>query len=360
MAEGEVPELNQVSSQVENKENLPRAFIDSELIKSIDSGRRENGTSGILFTDIDGTFRRRDSEISSADLFKKAQENKFPIVAVTGNNFSVIQQRIESGELPYFEAIAGSVGTELYVLHLDANGEKTYIKDDVFEQKMLEKGFDRVALNRIANKMVEDLKPNNELSLDFQKPEIEKAYSQGEKVIVEPFKISFYAFASSPEALVDMRRELSSHFPGQKVVICEESDYNEKLSQGEMRKRYCIDVLPVTKADVVDYVGETTNVDVKMVAGDGGNDEVMLTGAGDVSIAVGGLKPDLRQAIQDVTVESSGRGSFKKVQTKEGKTKYYYSEKGNGRLGPDSILYATEVLLRAQRMAKMKSAGTSA
>jgi hypothetical protein len=82
-----------------------------------------------------------------------------------------------------------------------------------------------------------------------------------------------------------------------------------------------------------------------------------------VSISVGGSKPELGQAIDEITTESAGRGSYRKVVTKEGKIKFYYHEtKGNS--GPESIIYAAEVLLRAlrraQRMAKRKSAGTSA
>lgn len=291
-------------------------------------------------------------------MVKKAKELGIPIVAVTGNSFELdgvtpgVLKRIESGELPYFEAIAGAVGTELYVLHVDANGVKTYKKDEDFEKEMLSKGFDRVVLNKSANEMVDSFKTSHQdWTLVFQKPEVEEAYLRGEKVDVQPFKISFHAFASSKEEFKSMQDEVSSRFPNQKVVVCEEINYND-AHPNEERKKYCIDILPVTKADVIDYIGKIANVDISMVAGDSGNDKVMLTGAGDISISVGGSKLELKQAIQEATQEASGRASFRKV-VRDGKTKYYYSEKGE-RLGPESMLYATEVLLRAQRRFKPK------
>ncbi len=342
-----------------DKDSLPKAFVGSELVRLTEAQRKQNGFSGVLFTDIDGTFSRKDREAASDVLSKKAKKNNFPIVAVTGNNFSVVRQRINSGELPYFEAIAGSVGTELYMLHVGANGIKTYVKDEAHAQEMLNKGFDRLTLVRIAEEMVESLRIDNRFSLDFLKPEIEKAYLKGEKGDVEPFKISFYAFASSLESLGSMREEVVSRFPDQKVVICEDTDYNERMIPGDLRKKYNVDVLPVTKADVVDYISNIARVDVGLVAGDSGNDESMLTEAGDVSISVGGSRRELERVIEDVTAESKGRGSFKKVVTKKGKTKFYYHESGNRR-GAESIDYATEILMRAQRRFKPKLSSASA
>lgn len=361
MSESGTPLESQKSQdlKVEQKESLPKAFAGSELVRLAETQKRENGFSGILFSDIDNTFVKKGKASASEELSKLARENKFPIVAVTGNSFSVVLERIESGELPYFEAIAGAVGTEIYVLHVDENGVKRYEKDEDFERKMLSKGFDRTVLNRSASEMIDSFKATHQdWSLVFQKPEIEEAYMKAEdKNKVEgaqPFKISFHAFASSKEEVKAMYSEVSSRFPNEKVLICEEINYNDKMAAGDLRKKYCIDILPATKRDAVDYISQAVKSDLKVIAGDSGNDTEMLTGTGDVSISVGGSKPELREAIQNATQESSGRISFRKVIMPDGTSKYYYVEEG-ARLGPESILYAVEVLRRAQRIAKIRS-----
>lgn len=356
MSEGGVPlESNQTGSlQTEPKESLPKAFAGSELIRLVDAQREQNGFSGVLFTDIDNTFYRKDRSAASNELTEKAKENRVPIVAITGNNLAILEQRIRSGELPYFQAIAGAVGTEVYVLHVDANGVKRYEKDEDFERRMLSKSFDRVELNKSANEMVDNFKTSHsDWALVFQKPEVEEAYMRGEKVDVQPFKISFHAFVSSKEEVNRMQSEISSRFPNEKVVICEEINYND-AHPNEARKKYAIDILPVTKADVVNYISEAAKVDVEVVAGDSGNDKVMLTGSGDVAIVVGGSRPELKEAIQ----ESSKGTSFRKEISPDGKTKLYYTEKGE-RLGPESILRAAEILFRAQRRFKPQSSNVS-
>ena len=91
--------------------------------------------------------------------------------------------------------------------------------------------------------------------------------------------------------LTGIKQEFEHQFKKLRVVICEEIGYSQDPTHvGEARKKYCIDVLPVTKADVVNYLQEVLGIDAMVVAGDSGNDKDMLTGAGDLAIRVGGAK----------------------------------------------------------------------
>lgn len=335
-------------SQKESQIDLPKAFQGSEYARMRDSVREEGRPFGVLFTDIDNTFYRPDRSSDSVDLKQLADQNEIPIVAITGVSYEIILDRINKGELPYFSVIAGAVGTEIWVLHIDDNGNNTYVKDDEFDLKIVFSGFDRGKLTPEAGKMIADVKSSKpSWNLDFQQPEVEAAYLAGQEAPVQPYKISFYAMADSEASVAEIEAEVSSRFPAQKVVICEEIGYNGGLASGEIPKKYCIDILPITKADTVSYVREKTGVDISAVAGDSGNDKQMLTGAGDIAIQVGGAKPELVSAIDQEAQKGRGAFSFRKVVMPDGSKKLYYREQAL-RLGPESIIRAGQILARAQ------------
>lgn len=226
---------------------------------------------------------------------------------------------------------------------------------------LLERGYDRTTLATIGQQMVEDVNGKNpdyegeqhpEWQLDFQHPLEEQAFREGKAPAETPFKMSFYAFANSEDSLAALRAEMASRFPGQEVVISEEINYNSKMQPGDTNKRYCIDILPITKAGAVDYISSTTGVAMRVVAGDSGNDSEALIGTGDVAIIVGGAKPELVAAIDDVVSETEENRHFQRVRDEEGNlTKLYYRERGEG-LGPESIARAIRFLKLAQRLHK--------
>lgn len=334
----------------ENKKAIiPHAFVNSELAKARDSQGVRGESFGVLFADVDDTYYRPDRKDVSDKLSKIAEKNNIPIVAVTGNGFNHVFKRISNGELPYFSAIAGLVGTEVWVLHKDENGAMKYVKDTEYEEGILKKGFDRKALVVLANDTIVSFKDAHpSWGFDFQHPEVEASYLKGEQIEVEPFKISFFSFSPSKEDIDKMSEDLRLRFPNQKIVVSEDAVYSQSL-QTDAPKRYCVDILPVTKADAVKYISDAMGVDVAAVAGDSGNDSDMLIDSGDISIEVGGSKPELDKVVGDTLADASasGRGSFRTV-TKGG-AKLYYRERDSNRRGPESIVHVAKILSRALR-----------
>lgn len=296
--------LRKMEGKIERKNPLS-AYIGSEPLHMIIEQEKGGRRPAALFTDIDNTFDRKDRKRASQVLFRDLRQENYPVVAVTGNDFSGVEKRILSGELPCFSIIAGAVGTEIYVLH-DENGNKYYKKDEAYEQMLLEKGFNRLELAKTGQRMIEDLGGKNpkyrplhnlEWGLVFQEPDKEREFMKGKVNAETPFKLSFHAFADSEASLEALKKEVSKHFPGQCVVVCEEINYNSQMQKGNMNKKYCIDILPTTKAGAIEYIADKTGVASKIIAGDSGNDIEMLTGKGDVSITVGGSKPELSRVI---------------------------------------------------------------
>jgi len=353
ISQGQQENIPPVKTRAEVKQpekQLPKAFIGSEFQKMKDHQKEAGKQFSVLFTDIDNTFYRSNRSDASQKIADGAYEAGYPIVAVTGNDYGVVIKRIESGELPYFQVIAGSVGTEMWVLHEDSDGTKSYIKDEEFATQLHGSGYERKPLSSLGKKMVEDLSLEMpDLKIDFQNPDLEQQFLDGELVQVQPFKMSFYFYADNPFQINAIYTQVQNRFPRQKGVICEEIGYNSQLPQGDNKKKYCLDILPVTKADVVKHIIEVGGVEFAVVAGDSGNDTEMLTGSGDVSILVGGAKPEAKEAIDSLTDSQSG---FSKV----GDKKLYYKEKDNtNRLGPESIIKVVRTLQRLERRFRNQS-----
>lgn len=289
----------------EKETETASVYSDSEILHMIEEQKKVGRIPAALFTDIDNTFYRKDRDWSSKVLFRDLQQEKYPIIAVTGNGFSGIEKRIQSGELPYFSIIAGAVGTEIYVLH-EENGKKVYKKDEAYEELLLAKDFNRLELAKKSQHIIENLKGENleykgahpEWQLDFQRPEEEKECIEKNIEGGEQFKLSFYAFASSGESLETLKDEILKRFTEQRAVFCEEINYNSKMQEEDINKKYCIDILPTTKADVIEYIADKTGIAFKVIAGDSGNDTGMIMNSKEnVSIVVGGAKPELLDVI---------------------------------------------------------------
>lgn len=338
-------------TEKEAKELLLKPYLGSELLKIKKTQENNQRPFTVIVTDIDNTFIREDRLDASKELIKKAEKENYPIIAVTGNSFEGVKNRIEEGELPYFQIIAGSVGTEIWILKEKPTGEKEYIKDEMFEKILKASGFERKELTKRAMELVEELQnnyPNADFS--FQKPEEEKDYLDGKISNVQPFKISFYFLASSLEEINQIGKEIHKKFPNQKFVIAEEIGYSKNHPE-EKRKKYCLDILPVTKAEVVNYLTFLTDIKQGIVAGDSGNDIDMLINSAKLNaVLVGGAKPEAELAIDSViTGKKKGRRSFKIITGSTGESKFCYKETGN-LLGPESILRAIEILERAEKI----------
>ncbi len=336
------------------------AYRDSPylVMKAQQAGRGEGFTVG--FTDIDNTFHRKDRQAASEALFLNAEKRNYPLVAVTGNDLAGIEKRQAAGELPKFPVLIGAVGTEIFVLQPDG----TYQKDEAYRKMLLEeRHFDRPQIAKAGAELVTELAERQPAAeFNYQgTPEspyrlAEEAYARAPEtnaLNVQEFKLSFHFFASSPEEVEELTEIATAKFGGQEMVVCEEIGYNRE-HQGEVKKKYCLDVVPITKAGAVDYVTRLTGVEKGIVAGDSGNDTQMLLESGKMqAVVVGGAKSELVSAVDAAVPEKSGKSSFRRVMGEDGILKAIYVEKGD-RLGPESVSYAAEVLQRAEQIKKIR------
>ncbi|MCL5009108.1 MAG: HAD family hydrolase, partial [Patescibacteria group bacterium] len=140
------------NAEIKEEAELGAAYSDSALLDYVKQQETGNGETAALFTDIDHTFMRAGKEAEAAELYRKAIEKNYPVISVTGNDYAGIVSRIEKGDLPPFQAIAGSVGTEIWVLQ---KGMPPTYKKDLFYEKLLERtGFDRARLVSQAKTML--------------------------------------------------------------------------------------------------------------------------------------------------------------------------------------------------------------
>lgn len=348
-------EKTEIMAEKEAKELLLTPYKGSKLLEMKKNQEAEQKPFTVIVTDIDNTFVREDRLEASKELTRKAEEENYPIIAVTGNDFESVKKRIEEGNLPYFQIIAGNVGTEIWILKEGPEGEKKYIKDEMFEKILETSGFNRKELSKRATELVERFQDSYpDAVFDFQNPEKEKDYLKGKTEDIQKFKISFFFFASNLEEIMKIAEEVNKKFPNQKIVITEEIGYS-KEHPGEKRKKYCLDILPVTKAEVVNYLTFLTDIEQGIVAGDSGNDIDMLLNSVKLNaILVGGATPEAILAIESsLTGKKEGKRSFRIVTGSTGISKFCYTETGD-ELGPESILKAIEILERADRIRKIR------
>ena len=345
----QLPEISDVIL-AKNKE-IPPAYIDSELITMLNNQKKNTGESTAIFTDIDDTAFLPSEPSATKLLFDQAREQNYPIIADTGNQIQVVERRIANGELPYFQAICSSVGSQIWVLK-EENGKLCYIPDSKYRERVLATGFDRKIVVNSAKQEIEDQAVSNpELKLQFQWPKEEQEFLDGKPYLKnQEFKVSLQ-FEGDSTAMYDVKNRFQELFAKFRVSVCQIKKLDEN------RSFYYMDLLALDKADAINYLVEELDIDSGMVAGDSGNDISMLDESSDKisSIEVGGSKPELVEAVDEIVNQKDviGKGSFKYVPTGKGRFKLFYVEK-KGRKGPYSVEYAAEILRRAQSIANIR------
>lgn len=335
-------------SSVEDGELLAETYFGSDVLKK--KGKQSGRPFTAGFSDIDNTFFRQDRTEAAKKLYDDAEQRDIPGISVTGNSYEAILNRIKSGELPYFDIIAGAVGTEIWVLHQGDDGEKYYIEDKEYKKLLIQSGFSRRELIEPAHRLIEEINqilPDS--NLNFQEPENEARYLEGGETAAQQFKISYHFFASSEDELSQIATTTGNFFPDQQIIVCEEINYNSRMTEGDNRKKYNLDILPVTKAGAVNYLVKLLGVERGIVAGDSGNDTDMLINSGRLeAVLVGGAKTEAIDATGQATVRER-KGSFRIIKDREGNAKACYIERKNDRLGPESIARAVSIFKRALR-----------
>ena len=139
-------------------------------------------------------------------------------------------------------------------------------------------------------------------------------------------------------------------------MLCEEINYNRSLKPDESPKKYCLDILPITKAGAVQYLGKITGIKKGIVAGDSGNDTGMLLESGLFTpVLVGGYAREAKNTIEkNITIKKEGRRSFQKIKDSKNNPKAIYIEQNPQREAAESILRAAEILHRAENIKKIR------
>lgn len=282
--------------------------------------RRQRSPKILLATDIDNTWitNFHDHLVRPVNLMADLMKQNVPVAYVTGNSLAGVLTRIQSGELPVPAAIAPWLGTQIWLR--DAKGD--FVRDAKYAALVRSFNFDCRAIIAQGRAFIAQ-QPN--AKLQFQPHHTDH-------------KVSFYFWADSAQAVRSIKR-LAEDWFNFSIVICEELDYNHAHPQAKMKK-YCLDVVPATKATAVDYLDKVVAADFTIVAGDSGNDIQMLTQSGDLSVIVGGARSELVQAIQAFIAQEDGTrlGYFSQVADR-----LFYHETDD-RLGPESIRHALDLI----------------
>lgn len=329
-----------------SNDDLRFTYGGSDIFRII-AGQKERGESvTVLFTDIDRTFYRADKQQAAQQLTAKAQQKGWPIVAITGNGYQGVLDRIMAGELPYFQVIAGSVGTEIWVLHHNQTGQPQYRQDRFFQRLLLQSGFIRPELSRRSRRLVERFRTEHpDWQFEFQDPAKEQQLLTAPDPLYQPFKISFYFFSPSDfESLQQVTQEVSQYFPQQSIITCGEINYNRTLPPDAVTKKYCLDLLASTKSGALNYLRHLLGVQKGIVAGDSGNDVDMLVESGILSsVLVGGYEPAAKVAIDQALAAQRG-GRIAALKQLFFRTKRVDVERDGRSQAAESILRAADSL----------------
>jgi hypothetical protein len=219
-----------------DREPVPPTEIQKRPTTIIEKMFAEQDRIGLprtmIHTDIDNTFKMADGTRidTSFALFKTLQEHHIPIHAITGASFSSVLKRIEKGELPYFQIISSKVGTERHIL-IEQDGNKKYIRDVSWDEKMRQTGYDRKTVVLKLQQLIEK-PPSGTTGFTFQNPAEEEEFLK-RGITEQPFKASCYFLSYDPtEAAIEIRKT----FPDCRVVICEEINHNRQIKPGEPKK----------------------------------------------------------------------------------------------------------------------------
>ena len=298
-----------------NPEVLRPVFMIDAMLE----WRRKQGfVTEAVFTDRDGTWevttknengeRILDPEVVTASqtIFDEGMATGRPTIIVTGRATKATETEIlRDKKLPKFAAIVGAVGTE--ISYLSADGTH-YERDEDYRRLLLGK-FNRKSVASRGAELVSEFKallPG--LALDFQKPEVERAFLAGENVGTEEFKVSFGFRTHEARTLLPViQAAFNRAYPGLHVVISGQPNPDDPKAAPE----FFLDVIPATKRDAVDYIMKSRGIDVGYMMGDSGNDEdaILNTAPNVLGAAVGGSQPELVAAVESrlISEEEGGR-----------------------------------------------------
>lgn len=316
----------------------PAMYRDSRIWQMREYARNMRAPFIVIFADLDDTFYHPEVPNVSQQLYTYCQEKKWPIVILTGNSFNGVMAKISNGILPAFSVIVGHVSTDMWIQ--DAQNPLTYRQDTDFEEYIRQRKFDRgQIIEKGFNLIQTQQKKLPEFA--FQNTEAERKFIKT-RVTQEPYKVSFFLTASSVAKVARIKTILENHFKPYTVLISDHTAYN-RTQKKKWPKKFCLDILPLSKGDAVNYLARLLAIKKGIVAGDSGNDIQMLmdTPPQLLSVLVGGSKAEALAAIRKATIShDTHQPGIRVIVNARGSKKLCYVEPDTSRRGPESILKA--------------------
>lgn len=278
----------------------------------------------VLFTDIDDTLIASGKHArllkAAHELHAQLQADETALILVTGTTFQSVHMRIANGELPLPDAVISSVGTDIRIRH----GEN-WQRDTSYMELLERSGYKKSEITLSANQFMQQSRPGYRLSFQQQAPG-------------NDLKVSLHFMASHKDAamLAQQAREFFAPF---KVIVCEEIHHNATLPADTRRIKFCLDIVPATKADAVSYLVNRLGIEQGFKAGDSGNDVDMLLNPDVLQpILVGGYKPEAHATI---SMELTGNATGPLHTLRDGRTMYIESGE---RRAAESLAHAIRLL----------------
>ncbi|HKX72407.1 MAG TPA: HAD family hydrolase [Candidatus Saccharimonadales bacterium] len=237
-----------------------------------------------LFTDIDDTLIERGGDPTLRQEAHQLRDDLAAegsdLILVTGLQFQAAQTRIDSGEIPLPDGIISSVGTDIWLRQDDQ-----WRQDQEYADWLVGTGYKCAAVMLETMRFIRESPASYELTVE-QKPS------------PEPYKISLNFMANHTDAAM-LAQQARVFFPRFKIVTCEEIHFNATLPPGAERRKFCLDIVPATKADAMVYLIGKLGITAGFKAGDSGNDVDMLLNPDALTpILVGGYKKEALTAVQ--------------------------------------------------------------
>jgi len=306
------------------------------------------------FTDIDDTFIRRSQNPNNHARYQKAtkniisllKRNAIPVIAVTARDLSgvVEGQSPATDNLPAFDVIASSVGTEIWI----HTKENNYVKDSIYESKIAKKSnFSRNDIYHILQQAIGELQEKIPgIYLEFQ-PRDKEYNTLAYKYNVNP-KLSSLTTEDAPQDL-----KISLEFHGTYLQVCYIKRYlKERLTGSNFEKvkivissgltfspkktQFSIDILAASKGNAVSYLKKLLQCKA-IAAGDSGNDIDMLLNASDASIIVGGCKIELVEEMEKYSLKKIDN-NFSLLEDSNSITNRIIYQENDVHKGPESFL----------------------
>lgn len=303
-----------------NEKEISRAVFESVALEWTVRQRSRGDLPRAVFADIDDTFIDRAGSPAALqaaqDLRNISANTETPLILVSGVGFDAILARVFSGEIPEPEVIVGAVGTDIWLRSKDGDWQK----DDAYAAFLRGIGYSPEAVKLLAEEFMSD---HSDRGFHFD------PNGFGEHKV----SLQFLGDDESSERLADVARE---HFVPFKIITCKEIHYNAKLPAGAKILKYCMDIVPVTKAGAVEYLRSALGVEAGFKAGDSGNDADMLLAHDPLMpIIVGGSKSELLAKFRPHIVDESNAPFYV---LKDGRK--VYIETDDSRIAAQSILNA--------------------